>query len=113
MRSDDALLLDMLLATRKILRFTGGIDEAAFLQNELLQSAVMREIQVIGEAARMVSDEAKAMHTAIPWRVIAGMRNRLIHAYFDVRLDVVWQTIQDDIPALVTQLEQVVANREE
>jgi uncharacterized protein with HEPN domain len=68
MRRDEALLLDMLLAARKILRFSSGVDEATFLQNDLLQSAVMREIQVIGEAARMISDQAKATYAAIPWR---------------------------------------------
>jgi uncharacterized protein with HEPN domain len=108
MRSDEALLLDMLIAARKILRFTKDIDEAGFLQSEMLQSAVLRELQVIGDAARLVTDEAKGTYSLIPWRVIAGMRNRLVHAYFDVRSDVVWQTTQDDIPDLAAKLEQII-----
>jgi uncharacterized protein with HEPN domain len=107
MRNDEALLLDMLIAARKITRFTAGTDEADFLQNEMLQSAVMRELHVLGEAARMVTAETQAAQGTIPWRVIAGMRNRLIHAYFDVRLDVVWQTVQEDIPNLIRELERI------
>lgn len=108
MRSDDALLLDMLLALRKIQRFTQGLDEGGFRTHELVQSAVIREFQVLGEAARLVSDTTQRQYNAIPWRVIAGMRNRLVHEYFDVRLDVVWETIQRDLPVLLAQLEAVV-----
>lgn len=104
MRSDEALLLDMLLALQKIARFIRGMREADFLANDLVQSAVMRELQVLGEAARMVSPEAKAGTPNIPWPLIAGMRNRLIHEYFDVRLDVVWTTIQRDLPQLTHQI---------
>ncbi|NNJ10287.1 DUF86 domain-containing protein [Chloroflexales bacterium ZM16-3] len=108
MRSDEALLLDMLLALQKIVHFTQGLGEAEFQASDLVQSAVIREFQVLGEAARLVSAEAQAQHPAIPWRLIAGMRNRLIHEYFDVRLDVVWTTVQRDIPQLLQQLVAVV-----
>ncbi|WP_165360555.1 DUF86 domain-containing protein [Candidatus Chloroploca sp. Khr17] len=76
MRSDEALMLDMLLALQKIARFIRGMREADFLANDLVQSAVMRELQVLGEAARMVSLEAKAGTPNIPWPLIAGMRIR-------------------------------------
>jgi len=108
MRSDDALLLDILLAARKIMRFMEGGTAADFEANEMLQSAVIRELQVIGEAARLVSEQGKSTYDTIPWSLISGMRNRLIHAYFDVRLDVVWQTASEDIPLLVTLLEKFV-----
>lgn len=108
MRNDEVLLLDMLIAARKIIRFMEGIDQQNFLANELVQSAVIRELQVLGEAARMLSDAAKATHAHIPWHVIAGMRNRLIHEYFGIRLPVVWDTAHHDIPALVVQLERIV-----
>lgn len=108
MRSDTALLLDMLLAVRKIVRYTQGLDAQVFEANDLVQSAVVRELQVLGEAARLVSDVTKQQYTAIPWRLIAGMRNRLIHEYFDIRLDVVWETIQRDLPALIAELETIV-----
>ena len=108
MRPDEARLLDMLIAARKIRRFAEGISFADFENNEMAQSAVMRELQVIGEAARLVADETKQQTPQIPWRVIAGMRNRLIHEYFAIRPDVVWQTVQDDIPPLIQQLELLV-----
>jgi uncharacterized protein with HEPN domain len=104
MRNDSALLLDMLIALEKIARFVQGLNEDDFLTNDLVQSAVIREFQVLGEAARLISPEAKASTPAIPWALIAGMRNRLIHEYFDVRLDVVWTTIQRDLPQLTSQI---------
>jgi uncharacterized protein with HEPN domain len=108
MRSDDALLLDMLVAARKIQSFVGGMALAELRANEMAQSAVIRELQVIGEAARMVTDTTRIAHTEIDWRTIAGMRNRLVHEYFAIRLEIVWQTIQDEIPPLIAQLERHV-----
>ena len=108
MRSDEALLLDMLLALRKIGRFTQGLDEQEFQAQDLVQSAVIREFQVLGEAARLISATTKSQYDTIPWRLIAGMRNRLIHEYFSVRLDVVWETIHKDIPGLIAGLEAIV-----
>lgn len=107
MRRDDALLLDMLLACQKLQRFTNGMTVETFLASELVQSAVIREFQVLGDAARLISEAAQNAHPTIPWRVIAGMRNRLVHAYFDIRLEAVWDTIQNDIPPLLTTLEAI------
>jgi uncharacterized protein with HEPN domain len=81
---------------------------ADFLDNELVQSGVLHELQIIGQAARMVSAETKAIQPTIDWSQMTGMRNRLAHEYFAVRLDVVWQTVQVDIPPLIIQLEQHV-----
>jgi uncharacterized protein with HEPN domain len=108
MRSDNALLLDMLIAARKVLRFTGNMTEQAFRTDEMAQSAVIRELQVIGEAARLVGETTKSTHASISWAQIAGMRNRLIHEYFDIRLNVVWDTAKNDIPNLIAQLEIIV-----
>lgn len=108
MRGDDALLLDMLIAARKIQRFVVGMTVAEFRANEMAQSAVIRELQVIGEAARMVTDLTRTACAEINWRAIAGMRNRLVHEYFSVQLDVVWKTVQTDISPLIAQLERYV-----
>ncbi|MEO1289706.1 MAG: DUF86 domain-containing protein [Chloroflexota bacterium] len=113
MRSDEALYLDMLLACGKILRFTVGLSKADFEANELIQSAVLREIQVIGEAARMVSDESKKTHNNIEWRQISGMRNRVIHEYFAIRLDIVWLAVTDDIPTLIDKLRDLIPSESE
>ncbi len=108
MRRDDALLLDMLVAARKIVRFLQGLTERDFQANELVQSAVIRELQVIGEAARLISPETRAKHNDIDWHAITGMRHRLVHEYFDIRLDVVWETAVEHIPPLVAALERII-----
>jgi uncharacterized protein with HEPN domain len=113
MRGDDARLLDMLLAARKIVRFMQGVSFKAFEVNELLQSGVMREFTVLGEAARTIDPETKVRLSTIPWASIQGMRHRLVHEYFDVRLNVVWDTSQNDIPALIPLLEAAVPPDEE
>ncbi|MCB9460330.1 MAG: DUF86 domain-containing protein [Anaerolineaceae bacterium] len=108
MRRDETLLLDMLIAARKIVRFTDGLTQASLATNEMAASAIMREFQVVGQAARMISDEGKASYSQIPWKVISGMRNHLVHEYFNIDFDILWQTIQDDIPTLIGQLETLV-----
>lgn len=108
MRRDDALLLDMLIAARKIQRFVSGLTAEAFAADELVQSAVIRELQVIGEAARLITAETRTAASQIDWRAITGMRNRLVHQYFSIRLDVVWETVHQSIPALIAQLEPLV-----
>ena len=113
MRSDDALLLDMLIAAQKLQRFTAGMDQDEFNGNEMAQSAVLREFQVIGEAARLISDATKTQHTSIQWPAVSGMRNRVIHEYFNIDLAIVWDTIRDDIPPLIEQLAQIVPSEED
>jgi uncharacterized protein with HEPN domain len=73
-----------------------------FMSDRLLQLAVVRLIEIIGEAASRISDEYKDRHGYIDWPAMVAMRNRLVHVYFDIDLDVVWQTIAEDIPALMT-----------
>jgi len=108
MQRDDAYLVDMLLAARRAIRFCEGITWEEFQKNDLHQYAVFKAIEILGEAARLVSDETRNTHPQIPWESIAGMRNRLIHEYFRIHLATVWQTVQEDIPPLVAQLEPLV-----
>jgi uncharacterized protein with HEPN domain len=107
-KRDEAYLLDILIAARKVRRFTEGLSYQQFCTHEMVQSAVIREFQVIGEAVRLLSDEFKTTHPAIDWTAIIGMRNRLVHEYFDIRFDVVWQAAQVDIPGLIHQIEPLV-----
>jgi uncharacterized protein with HEPN domain len=110
---DAALLLDMLLAARDALGFVKGLDEAAFLNSRLHQNAVIRALEVIGEAAGRVSTATHAAHREIPWREITGMRHRLIHGYDDVHLDRVWIVLRDDLGPLIAVLEQLVPHEDE
>jgi len=105
MRSDKTLLLDMLIAARNIVEFGSNLAEAEFKSSKLHQSAVIREIQVIGEAARLVSETTKRQYPQIQWAAISGMRNRVIHEYFRADANLVWETIQVDAPELIQQLE--------
>jgi len=105
---DDAYLLDMLLAARKVMKYAEGADFKQFDQDEIMQDAIMRRIQIIGEAARKVSKEFKGEHPEIPWHEIAGMRNRLVHEYFKVITEKVWEAVQRDIPDLIIALEPLV-----
>jgi uncharacterized protein with HEPN domain len=108
---DAALLLDMLLAARDAVEFVGGLDEATFQTSRLHQNAVIRALEVIGEAAGKVSTETATTHSGIDWRRITGMRHRLIHGYGDVKLDIVWMTVRDYLPSLIATLEQLVPNQ--
>ncbi len=105
---DDALLLDMLLASRRIQKYAQGFDFERFENDEVMQDAVMRRILIIGEAARKVSPEFKEDHPEIPWSMIIGMRNRLIHEYFRIITEKVWEVVEWDIPQLIALLEPLV-----
>jgi uncharacterized protein with HEPN domain len=81
-----------------------NVDERDFLQDERLQSAVQYQLLVIGEAVKRLSDTFKSAHVDVPWRQIAGMRDRLIHGYDDVDAQEVWRTARRDVPALLDRL---------
>ena len=105
MRKDDAYLEDILEAAKAIQRFTAGVSLADFKSNEEKDEAVNRKFEIIGEAACKLSPEGRNTFPETPWKLITAMRNILIHDYDDVDLDVVWETVQRDIPPLVTRLE--------
>ena len=105
---DDAFLLDMLLAARRVLKYAQGLDFQRFEDDEVLQDAILRRIQIIGEAGRKISEEFKEEHPEIPWFEIIGMRHRLIHEYFRVITEKVWEVIAKDIPSLIALLELLV-----
>jgi len=109
---DNSNLLDMLLAARKVIQFSEGADWTRFEQDELLQSAILRQLGIIGEAARRVSEDIRKAHPEVPWADIIGMRNRLIHDYTRVDLRRVWDTVRDDIPALIERLVPLVPPEE-
>ena len=108
MRRDDTWLLDMLLAARDAVRFATPLTFPEFEDDRLRQLAILKSVEIIGEAASRISEETKAEYPNVPWTQIIGMRNRLVHAYFAIELDIVWKVVQDDLPPLIAQLEPLV-----
>ncbi len=105
---DLALLLDMLLAARDSQDFISGLNQKQFIDSKLHQSAVIRSLEVIGEAAGQISRDSTKVLSEIPWRKVTGMRHRLIHDYFEVDLALVWEVVQLEIPSLIRTLEGLV-----
>jgi uncharacterized protein with HEPN domain len=81
-------------------------------KDEKLALALVRLLEILGEAAKSVSGQCRQKYSEIPWRQVAGTRDRLIHGYFDVDLDVVWKIISSDLPSLVQQLEKALSDKE-
>lgn len=98
---------------RKINEYISGEDYAKFANDEKTVSAVLRELSVIGEAARKTMDDFREKHPRIPWNKIFGMRNKLVHDYAGVQLPIVWQTTQEDIPILLQIVNEILGEIEE
>jgi uncharacterized protein with HEPN domain len=109
MRKDDRIRLQhMLDAANEALTFIQGKIRADLDSDRMLVLSLIRELEIIGEAASKISAETRSQNPSIPWQDISGMRNRLIHAYFDVDLDTVWSTVSRDLPTLKAELERIL-----
>jgi len=110
MRDDDRIrVLHMIESAESALSFVSGRDRPDLDRDRMLLFGVVRAIEVIGEAAGKVSEETQTAAPAIPWARIVSMRNRLIHAYFDIDHDIVWKTVTEEIPALLPSLRALLA----
>ena len=110
-RTDDVVRLrHMLDAASKALQLTKNCSREDLDKDEKLALALVRLLEIIGEAAKSISEQYRQSYSNIPWRQIAGTRDRLIHGYFDVDLDIVWKIVSDNLPALVQQLETALSN---
>lgn len=106
MRRDDTILLQhMLDAAREAMAFAQGRGRPALDDDRMLVLSLVKETEIIGEAAYRISAATRAQLPGIPWQDIIGMRHRLVHAYFDINLDILWRTVQDDLPGLVAALQ--------
>ena len=105
MHRDEATLLDIATAARLVLEFTEGMDRGDFLDDIKTQSSVLHQLMVLGEAVKRISDDFRARHPEIPWALMAGMRDKLIHGYDIVDLEEVWHTANRDVPDLLQWLE--------
>ena len=108
MRPEDQVRIKhMLEAASDAARFIAGRKRADLDADRMLLFALIRCIEIIGEAARQITGESRNLSADIPWNAIAGMRNRLIHAYFDVDTELVWRTVTRELPELVVRLRKL------
>ena len=105
---DDIRLRHMLDSAEEAVEFAAGKSRKDFDDNRKLLLAIIKSIEIIGEAASKISEARKAENDNIPWKDIIGMRNRLSHGYFDVNLDIVWQTVKTDLPDLIKALKEII-----
>ena len=113
MSRDSATLLDILKAARLAIAFREEMEKRAFLDDPKTQSAVLHQLLILGEAAKRLSTEFREQHPGIPWKKLAGMRDKLIHEYDDVDLVEVWKTVRSDVPRLLKQLELLAPTKAE
>ena len=108
MSRDEGNLLDILKAARLAIEFTGQTDKDEFLADLKTQSAVLHQLLIIGEAVKRLSPEFRGAHPEVPWKLIAGTRDKLIHFYEGVDLDEVWKMVTADLPQLIRRIEPLV-----
>jgi uncharacterized protein with HEPN domain len=109
---DEATLLDIAQAARRIVSFVRGVDEASFAANAEKHWAVVAQLLIIDEAVTRLSNEFRSSHPEIAWAKIAGMHNRLIHGYDKIRWDLVWRTATEAVPQLLKQIEPLLPTEE-
>ena len=98
---------DIIESVDRIERYTKGISRDQFLKDIKTQDAVIRNLEIFGEAVKQLPESFTLQYPEVPWRLIAGMRDKLIHHYFGVSIDIVWETIQHDIPAIRPSLKKI------
>ena len=109
MESKDLIRLKhMIDSAQAVLEFARGRRRADLDRDRLLLSGILRELEVMGEAANKISEKTKKEFSHLPWKELVGMRNRLIHAYFDIDHDVIWKTIREYLPSFTKEVEKVL-----
>ena len=103
-QNDRIRIKHMLIAAEEALTFVEKVNYEEFSKNRMLILSVIKDIEIIGEAASKISNETMNLYSVIPWQDIIGMRNRLIHGYFDVDIKLVWNTLKYNLPDLIKQL---------
>lgn len=112
MRDEDRVRVQhMIEAAETAIEFVSGRNRSDLDTDRMLLFAVIRAIEVIGEAGSKISSETRAAHGEIPWKAIVGMRNRLMHAYFEIDSQIVWETVTLEIPAVLPELRTLFATK--
>jgi uncharacterized protein with HEPN domain len=111
-RTDQEFLSDIRGAIQRISAYVAGLDYESFTTDTKTQDAVIRNLEILGEATKSLSEEFRAAHAGVPWKSMAGARDRLIHHYFGVNLDIVWQIATAELPKVIQQLPSIEENDE-
>jgi uncharacterized protein with HEPN domain len=109
LKPDSVRLQHIIDAANEALSFIAGKSKSELKTDRALALALVKSIEIVGEAASKVSRELRSKSPEIPWTDIVAMRNRLIHSYFDVNLDIVWETVTDELPSVVEQIQKLLA----
>ena len=107
-RTPKLLLEDIIESAEKILQYTNGISFEEFSKDNKTDDAVIRNFEIIGEASNLLPDEKKDKYSEIDWHRIRGFRNRIVHDYFGVDLQIIWKIIFDQIPGLITEITKIL-----
>jgi len=108
MQRDFAYLSDILESAKMAVSYLETISFMEFQENNLLQDAVIRRIEIIGEASIRINKATQSKYSHLPWREMKGMRNLLIHEYDDINIDEVWNTVKNDLPVIIKEIEKIV-----
>ena len=109
-RADVEFLADTKEAVLRINAYTQDLSYEQFLEDKKTQDAVVRNLEIIGEAAKNISEELKKKYPQIRWKDLAGVRDKLIHHYFGVNFDIVWNIVKQELPEVLSQLEEILRN---
>jgi uncharacterized protein with HEPN domain len=107
-RNDRLYLYDIAECCRKIETYLAGVTEENFINNSMLQDAIVRNIEIIGEASKCLSEILRESNPQIEWREIMRMRDKIVHHYFRIKLEIVWQTVKYDIPKLNFEINKIL-----
>ena len=112
-RGDLELLCDIKEAIERIVGYLSGIEYEQFLKDAKTQDAIVRNMEVIGEASKNISDELKKQRPQSPWKKLAGIRDRLIHHYFGVNFDIIWNIMKKELPDLIGEIDKLSKIKEQ
>jgi uncharacterized protein with HEPN domain len=105
---DLTYLGDVLDAIKRIEGYLRGVDKDAFQKNLMMQDAVMHQIEIIGEASNNISEEFQERHLELPWMQMRAIRNKIVHDYREVNLNIIWDTVKNDLPSLKKQVRKLL-----
>jgi len=109
MSKDDLIFISHILESIELIeKFTKGVTKSNFLHSEMIQSAVIRKLEIVGEATKNTKRTFRKKYLEVPWEDMAGMRDKLIHDYFDVDLKIVWNVVKKELPSLKKQIQYIL-----